>query len=97
MKSLVHKLALWVGISLLSSTGMFLLLTLGARLPRIGPVPLAAACERANTPALEIWVFVIVLMRGTMRVVLQELRRRAFDDSMRPTPGAEATGKHSHD
>ncbi|MCX7426149.1 MAG: hypothetical protein NTW96_11095 [Planctomycetia bacterium] len=80
MKSLAYRVALCVGIALASAIGMSLLLTLGARLPRIGPVPFAVACERANTLALGIWVFAIVLTLGIMYVVLRELRRRAFDD-----------------
>lgn len=97
MKSLVRKLALWVGIALLTSMGMSLLLALGARLPRIGPVPFAAACERANTLALGVRVFVIVLTLGAARAVFYELRRRAFGDPMGPTPGTASTGKHPRD
>jgi hypothetical protein len=76
MKSLARSFTVCGAIALLSSTGLFLLLTLGAHLPRIWPVPFAVACERANTLALGVWVFVVVFVLGSMRVVLRELRSR---------------------
>ncbi len=90
MKSLARSFAVCGAIALLSSIGMFLLLTLGAHLPRIWPVPLAVACERANTLALGIWVFVIVFALGIMRVVLRELRRRAFYELRQRTTERES-------
>ena len=83
MKFLAQNLAVCGLIAILSSIGISLLLILGARLPRIGPVPFATACERANTLGLRIWVFMIVFTLGVMCLSLRELRRRAFEKGLK--------------
>ncbi len=78
MKWLVYRIALCVAFAVVSSLGVSLLLALGARLPRIGLVPFAVACERMNTLTLAVRVFLAVLTLGLMRVVLGEIKRRAL-------------------
>ena len=78
MKPWVREAVLWVGIAFMSSIIHFLFLLWVASLPRIGFVPFPAACERLNTFITGIWVFVIVLAIGAMRVFLHELKRRVF-------------------
>jgi hypothetical protein len=95
MKSLLGNFTICGGVALFSAVGISLLLTLGARLPRIGPVPLAAACERANTLALGISVFVLVSTIGIMCMVLRELRRRAFKDLGQRTGTKKVTAAKS--
>ena len=97
MKSLARNLAVCGAIALLSSVGMFLLLTLGARLPRIGYVPFSVSCERANTFDTWLWVFVIVFSLGIMDAVLRELRRRAFAELRQRKTDKESGEKNSHD
>jgi len=78
MKPWVREAVLWTGIAFMSSIINFLFLLWVASLPRVGFVPWPAACERLNTFVNGIWVFVIVLAIGAMRVILRELKRRAF-------------------
>ena len=76
MKPLTRDLAVCVAIAFLSAVSIDLFLTWAACLPRIGPVPFAVGCERANTLGTWVWGFVIVFSLGIMGVVLRELRRR---------------------
>jgi hypothetical protein len=68
-------------VAMLGATAVSSLLTWGAGLPRVGWVPLAVACERANTPGTWGWVFVVVFWLGAIPVVFRETRRRAFGDA----------------
>jgi len=58
-----------------SSITVHFLLVAGSRLPRIGPVPFAAGCERANTLGLGISVFAIVFLAQSTLLALHALRR----------------------
>jgi len=78
MKPWVREAVLWVGIAFMSSIINFLFLRWVANLPRVGVIPFPASCERMNTFVTGIWVFVIVLAIGAMRVLLRELKRRVF-------------------
>jgi len=78
MKSLTRSLVVCGIIAILSSISMSLLLAWGARFHESGLVSFAVACERANTLALGIGAFVIVLSIGIMCVVLREFRRTSI-------------------
>ena len=78
MKPWVREAVLWIGIAFMSSIVNFLFLLWVASLPRVGFVSFATACERSNTFVTGIWIFVIVLAIGAMRVILHELKRRVF-------------------
>jgi hypothetical protein len=80
VKSLVRKLAFCGVIATIGSVSLSLLLTwVYARLFSFQqPLPFSVAYGRVNTPALGIWLFVVVFALGIMRLVLRELRRRAF-------------------
>ncbi len=98
MKSLTRSLAVCGVIALLSSISMSLLFTwVYARFISFQrPVPFSVACERMNTLASGIWLFVIVFSLGIMRAVLRELRRRAFDEVRQATTERKSDEKDSH-
>ena len=95
MRPLPRDLAACLAIAFLSAVSIFLFLTWAARLPRIGFVPFAASCERANTLGTWVWVFVIVFSLGIMGVVLRELKRRAFEELGQRTAHRESDEKDS--
>jgi len=70
-----------VVIGIVCATTVSLLLSIVATVPRIGPVPLPAACERCNTPATWLATFMIGTGLSLMAVTLADctieaLRRR---------------------
>ena len=78
MKPWVREAVLWVGIAFMSSIINFLFLRWVASFPRFGALPFPDSCERINTFVTGMWVFVIVLAFGAVRVLLRELKRRVF-------------------
>lgn len=75
MKRWVCEVVLCIGIAFMCSVIHSLFLRWVAGFPRIGPIPLPAASECANTFVTGMWVFAIVFMISMMRVLLRRLKQ----------------------